>query len=190
MRQDTKKYIISTAGKLFSEHSYLGVTMSDIAGKLNITKAALYYHFTSKAKIYKKVLEEVFGNLTVKIKGSFNEETPDKKLRKLIQNYLDFGNKERNLTKMLTVKLSAVDPGIRQHTIKLRKRISNLIEIAVREAVKDRKLVRESDSRYLTSLLTNTMDGILLEYSFLNRKLNSKKMSSKIFGTLFPKVEA
>src|SRR3989344_927954 len=99
MRQDTKKHIISTARKLFSEHSYLGVSMSDIAKKLNITKAALYYHFTSKTEIYKNVLNEVFGNLTLKIDESFSERTPDQKLRKLIQNYLDFGNKEKNLVK-------------------------------------------------------------------------------------------
>ena len=53
--QDTKKYITDTARRLFSEFSYLGVSMNDIAKKLNITKAALYYHFTGKAEIYRKV---------------------------------------------------------------------------------------------------------------------------------------
>jgi len=33
----------------------LGVSISDIAKKLNITKAALYYHF-GKAEIYEKSL--------------------------------------------------------------------------------------------------------------------------------------
>ncbi|MCK5459726.1 helix-turn-helix transcriptional regulator, partial [Candidatus Parcubacteria bacterium] len=43
---NAKKNIIKAARGLFSEYSYLGVSMSDIAKKLNITKAALYYHFT------------------------------------------------------------------------------------------------------------------------------------------------
>jgi len=52
--QNTKKCIIDTARRFFSEYNYLAVSMSDIAKKLNITKAALYYHFTSKAEIYQK----------------------------------------------------------------------------------------------------------------------------------------
>ena len=43
--EGSKKYITDTARRLFSEFSYLGVSMNDIAKKLNITKAALYYHF-------------------------------------------------------------------------------------------------------------------------------------------------
>ena len=69
--------------------------MNDIAKKLNITKAALYYHFTGKTEIYKNVLNEVFSNLSLTINAAFNEKTVDKKLRKLIKNYLDFGFKAR-----------------------------------------------------------------------------------------------
>ena len=58
--QNTKENIINMARKLFSERTYLAVSMSDIANKLNITKAALYYHFTGKAEIYKKVLESEY----------------------------------------------------------------------------------------------------------------------------------
>ncbi|MCK5510631.1 helix-turn-helix transcriptional regulator, partial [Candidatus Parcubacteria bacterium] len=55
--QDTKKQIISIARQLFSDYSYLGVSMSDIAKKVNITKEALYYHFTGKVEIYQEVLD-------------------------------------------------------------------------------------------------------------------------------------
>ena len=85
--QDTKKYITDTARRLFSEFSYLGVSMNDIAKKLNVTKAALYYHFTSKAEIYEKVLDNVFNDLSLFIAQASNEATIDKKLHKLIKNY-------------------------------------------------------------------------------------------------------
>jgi len=82
--QDTKRYILDTARHLFSEFSYLGVSMSDIAKKLNITKAALYYHFTGKAEIYKKVLDEVFSDLSLSIKQAFGEANVNKKLARVI----------------------------------------------------------------------------------------------------------
>jgi len=37
----------------------------------------------------------------------------------------------------------------------------------------------------LTSLLTSMMDGLLLEYSFLNKKINSAKISDQIIAVLF-----
>ncbi len=83
--QGTKKHIIEVARRLFSEYSYLGVSMSDIAKKLNITKAALYYHFTGKTEIYKRVLDKVFDDLSLSIDEALKETTIDKKFRKLIK---------------------------------------------------------------------------------------------------------
>ena len=78
--QDTRKYIINTARQYFSEYSYLGVSMGDIAKKLDITKAALYYHFTGKVEIYEKVLDDVFDELSLSITESLSETTIDKKI--------------------------------------------------------------------------------------------------------------
>ena len=183
--QDTKKYIIDTARQFFSEYSYLGVSMSDIAKKLNITKAALYYHFTGKAEIYKKVLDEVFNDLNFTIAEAKNEITVDKKLYKLIENYLDFGFKEKNLIKSIVLKLSPDDKQITRHVTLLREQVVNLIQPVVEEAFVSKKLTKKVDSRLLTSMLTSLMDGLLLEYSFLNKKIDSAKISDQIIAVLF-----
>ena len=183
--QDTKKYITDTARRLFSEFSYLGVSMNDIAKKLNITKAALYYHFTGKAEIYGKVLDDVFDGLSLSITQASNETTIDKKLHKLIKNYLDFGFKEKNLVKALMLKLSPADTQITKHITQLRERIANLIHPVIREISTNKKLTEKVDVGFLTSLLTSMMDGLLLEYSFLNKKINSAKISDQIIAVLF-----
>lgn len=183
--QDTKKYIIDTARRLFSDYSYLGVSMSDIAKKLNITKAALYYHFTGKAEIYEKVLDDVFNDLSLSIAEASNETTTDKKLHKLIKNYLDFGFKEKNLIKALMLKLSPADDQITKRITQLRERVVSLIQPVIEEVFTSKKLTKKVDTGLLTSLLTNTIDGLLLEYSFLNKKLNSAKMSDQIIALLF-----
>ncbi|MDD3608039.1 MAG: TetR/AcrR family transcriptional regulator [Candidatus Moranbacteria bacterium] len=183
--QDTKKYIIDTARQFFSEYSYLGVSMNDIAKKLNITKAALYYHFTGKTEIYKKVLDEVFDDLSLSIVESLNESTIDKKLYKLIKNYLDFGFKEKNLIKALMLKLSPADFKITKHIAELREQIANLIQPVIEEVSINKNLTNKVDSQLLTSMLTGMMDGLLLEYSFLNKKINSAKVSDQIIAVLF-----
>jgi len=183
--QNTKRFIIDTARRLFSEYSYLGVSMNDIAKKLNITKAALYYHFTGKAEIYKKVLDNVFNDLSLSIAQASNEATIDKKLYKLIKNYLDFGFKEKNLIKALMLKLSPADNQITKCITQLRKRIINLIQPIIEEALVSKKLTKKVDAELLTSLLTSMMDGLLLEYSFLDKKMNSAKISDQIITVLF-----
>ena len=183
--QDTKKYITDTARRLFSEFSYLGVSMNDIAKKLNVTKAALYYHFTGKAEIYEKVLDNVFNDLSLSITQASNETTIDKKLHKLIKNYLDFGFKEKNLIKALMLKLSPADDQITKRITQLRERVANLIQPIIEEVFASKKLTKKVDVGLLTSLLTSMMDGLLLEYSFLNKKINSAKISDQIIAVLF-----
>ncbi len=183
--QDTKKYITDTARSLFSEFSYLGVSMNDIAKKLNITKAALYYHFTGKTEIYQKVLDNVFNDLSLSITQVSNEPATDKKLHKLIKNYLDFGFKEKNLIKALMLKSSLTDDQITKRIIQLRERVTNLIQPIIEEVFANKELTKRVDAKLSTSLLTNMMDGLLLEYSFLNKKIDSAKISNQIIAVLF-----
>lgn len=183
--QDTKKYIIETARQLFSEFSYLGVSMNSIAQKLNITKAALYYHFTGKKEIYEKVLDNVFNDLSLSIHQALKEDTIDKKLRKLIKNYLNFGLKEKNFVRALMLKLPPTDNQIIKHITQLREQVINLIQPVVKEAVAKKKLTKKVDIRLLTSLFVGMMDGLLLEYSFLNKNIDSEKVSNQIIAILF-----
>ena len=183
--QDTKQYIIGTARSLFSEYSYLGVSMDDIAKKLNITKAALYYHFTGKAEIYTEVLNDVFDKLSLSVSEALSEKTVDKKLHKLIRNYLVFGLKEKNLVKSLMLKLSPADPQIKNRITQLREQIIGLIQPVIKEMSASKKITRKVDDKLLTSLLVGTMNGLILEYSFLNKKIKSGKIADQIIAALF-----
>jgi len=183
--QDTKKYIIDTARQLFSKFSYLGVSMSDIAKKLNITKAALYYHFTGKKEIYEKVLDNVFNDLSLSIIRALNENTIDKKLRKLIKNYINFGLKEKNFIRALMVKLSPTERRITKRITQSRERIISLIQPVIEEVFANKKITKKIDTRLLTSLFVGMMDGLLLEYSFLDKKINLEKITNQIMTVLF-----
>ncbi|MCK4386899.1 MAG: TetR/AcrR family transcriptional regulator [Candidatus Pacebacteria bacterium] len=183
--RDTKKYILDVARQLFSEYSYLGVSMNDIAKKLKITKAALYYHFTGKAEVYGKVLDAVSDDLSLSIAKALKETTTDKKLRRIVTNYLDFGFEEKNLIKALILKLSPNNPQITKHITRLRERVANLIHPVIKEVFANKKIIQKVDSRLLTFLLISMMDGLLLEYSFLNKKINSAKVSDQMIAVLF-----
>jgi len=159
--------------------------MGDIAKKLNITKAALYYHFTGKKEIYEKVLDNVFNDLSLSITQALDEDTIDKKLHKLIKNYINFGLKEKNFIRALMLKLSPTDNQITKCIIRSRKQIVSLIQPVIEEAFTSKKLTKKVNTKLLTSLFIGMMDGLLLEYSFLNKKINSAKISDQIIAVLF-----
>jgi hypothetical protein len=83
------------------------------------------------------------------------------------------------------LKLSPADSEITKHIIQLRERVAKLIQPVIEEMTANKKLTGRVDSRLLTSMLTGMMDGLLLEYSFLNKKINSAKISDQIIAVLF-----
>jgi AcrR family transcriptional regulator len=62
-RGDTRGRIQRVALELFAEHGYDGTSLREIAERLDVTKAALYYHFKSKEDIVASLVEDYFGQL-------------------------------------------------------------------------------------------------------------------------------
>ena len=56
---DTKERILLTALDLFARRGYEAVSISDIAGALDLTKGALYRHYASKAAIFDSILRRM-----------------------------------------------------------------------------------------------------------------------------------
>src|SRR6266567_3644325 len=57
-RTDTRARIQQVAVELFTEHGYEGTSLREIAERLGVTKAALYYHFKSKEDIIQSLVED------------------------------------------------------------------------------------------------------------------------------------
>ena len=178
-RKGTRNRIISTARNLFSESSYLGVSMGDIAKKLNITQAALYYHFSSKAEIYNKVLEEASNSLSASLKEALNEKTIEGKLHKLIKNYVGFGLKEHNLVKAVVLNLPE-EAIIQNHVVQIRKQIADTIEPMIKDIIKSKNPLDQAEYRLVTSLLISMMDGLILQYSLINQRVEIDKITNLI----------
>ncbi len=50
-RTTTRERILHEAEQLFVERGYHATALQEVADRVGITKAALYYHFSSKAQI-------------------------------------------------------------------------------------------------------------------------------------------
>jgi AcrR family transcriptional regulator len=62
-RHDTRQRIQSVALELFAEQGYDKTSLREIAERLGVTKAALYYHFKSKEDIVASLMEDYFAEI-------------------------------------------------------------------------------------------------------------------------------
>ena len=62
-RTDTRAQLQSVALQLFAENGYDATSLREIAERLAITKAAVYYHFRSKDEILASLIEDFLGHL-------------------------------------------------------------------------------------------------------------------------------
>jgi len=186
--QQSRKKILKTASKLFSEFGFLGVSMETIAKKLNITKAALYYHFKSKKELYFEVLEKSFQNLIESIDEEISKaKSPEEVIIRAIRGYLKFGQKEKNLIRCLVLKTPDKDFEIVNYIAKLREKINRKFQSILEEAIKkisDSFPLKKINLKFITSFLLGTMDGLIIESTLSNKKLNTKKVSFQILQIL------
>ncbi len=57
--RDTRERILDTALDLFIEQGYDKTSLREIAERVGVTKAALYYHFASKEQIFRTLMQPV-----------------------------------------------------------------------------------------------------------------------------------
>src|SRR5262249_42051183 len=72
--RDTRRRIQQVALELFGEHGYEATSLREIAERLGVTKAALYYHFKTKDEI----IESLVTDQATKVQDLVNwaEEQP------------------------------------------------------------------------------------------------------------------
>ncbi|QMU72983.1 TetR/AcrR family transcriptional regulator [Streptacidiphilus sp. P02-A3a] len=58
-RGDTRARIVDVALELFAEHGYEKTSLREIADRLGVTKAALYYHFRTKEDILAGIVDSM-----------------------------------------------------------------------------------------------------------------------------------
>ncbi|MFI7021740.1 TetR/AcrR family transcriptional regulator [Micromonospora sp. NPDC049900] len=106
----TRERIKAVALELFTEQGYEGTSLREVAERLGVTKAALYYHFKSKDEIVTSVVEDRLGRMDSLI--SWGEAQPDTLAtrRALIERYADamFGGEQPSVMRFFEQNQTAL----------------------------------------------------------------------------------
>ena len=88
-RGDTRARIQAVAVELFSEHGYEGTSLREIAERLGVTKAALYYHFKSKEDIIRSLVDDYFGQVDALVDWARQQPRTPAVRAEILRRYLD-----------------------------------------------------------------------------------------------------
>jgi AcrR family transcriptional regulator len=87
-RGDTRARIQQVALELFAEQGYERTSLREIAERLGVTKAALYYHFKSKEDIVRSFTEDHFSRLDALIAWGRNQPPSAQTGHEVIERYI------------------------------------------------------------------------------------------------------
>lgn len=88
---ETEQAFIAAATQLFAEQGYNGTSIVQLAEKLGLTTASLYYHVKSKQELLLRVLESGMANFLNRLEAIARLDAPaQEQLRLAVENHLDF----------------------------------------------------------------------------------------------------
>ena len=108
MSGDTRTRIQQVAVELFTEHGYEKTSLREIAERLDVTKAALYYHFKSKEDIVRSLVEDYYGQLDALIVWGREQERTAAVRREILSRYVQIVSDVDGVFRMLQQNQAAV----------------------------------------------------------------------------------
>ena len=88
--------IVTTAAELFGSRGYDGVSLEDVAERLDVTKGSLYYYFSSKDELVTAAIETLGSEWTDRLERlpAAQEGTPPQRLRALLREHIGIAVRE------------------------------------------------------------------------------------------------
>ncbi len=137
---EAARRILATAERIFAEQGLAGARTDEIAAAAHVNKAMLYYYFSSKRRLHRSVLENLFRQLRDSVYPPRTvEKSARKRLLNYVNSYFDFLISHPNFPRL--VQRAAMDAGqnfawiAQEYLIGFHKHVSRVIEdgIASRE---------------------------------------------------------
>jgi AcrR family transcriptional regulator len=101
-RTDTREHIRSVALELFSEKGYDKSSLREIAERLGVTKAALYYHFKTKEEILASIVRDRLVDVDELVRWARTQPACAATREQVLRRYSDMlGSRDDRLTRLL-----------------------------------------------------------------------------------------
>jgi AcrR family transcriptional regulator len=159
-----REQILEAAAQIISQKGFHAASMQDIAEAVNLQKASLYHHISSKQEILFALLDQALDLLIERISKIFAQElSADEKLCQGMRVYLGSLAEHADLAVVLLLEHRSLEPEYRDRHISRRDRFEGLWRDLVREGI-TKGIFRETDPALTARALLGIMNWTITWY--------------------------
>jgi AcrR family transcriptional regulator len=145
-RTDTRSRVQEVALELFAEQGYEKTSLREIAERLGVTKAALYYHFKSKEDIVHSFTDDYFAEFDALVTWAKSQPRSASTRREVIDRYVGIVLAGHEVFRFLEQNRASVETmhGGKDRFAHFRGRLDDLVDVLVGPGAPLRDRVRAS----------------------------------------------
>lgn len=132
-----KEKILKIATRLFADKGYHNATLDEIARKLKITRAALYYYVPGKGQIIHEIMERCMARMNKAISLGDSNLPPKEQLRQFIIYHIEFSAESADESKILFEQTQALPKAFRAEVQNKKRAVNNSLQNILRQGVKE-----------------------------------------------------
>ncbi len=163
----TQQKILNAAREEFIERGYEGARIQRIADNSGANKAMIYYYFTSKKELYRRVITNVFGGALGQIRGIFEVEmSVEEKVKALVDFYVSFYRSNTGFVRLMLREIASNFPVLTEVLEELKDTIKGYDYPSVVETrllgINSGSKVRDVDPRHTMMSLVSMCVGFFI----------------------------
>jgi AcrR family transcriptional regulator len=130
---DSPDRILTAAFSEFAARGFAGARVDRIAAAAGLNKAMLYYHFGSKARLYRAAIQNRLGELALRLEAVASAETsPAERLDTYIETFIRLGLQQPEFAPVMLREVAEGAARIDQDTARLMLRIVGTMATIIR----------------------------------------------------------
>ena len=158
---ERKTQILQTLAHMLENPASEKVTTASLAGRLDVSEAALYRHFSGKAQMFEGLIDFIEQTLFALInKITSEEKSGTRQIEAIVGVLLGFAQKNRGMTRVLIGDaLVHEDERLQARINQLHDRLEAALKQAVRFAVTQQEMAPDTDATACANLILSFVTG-------------------------------
>jgi TetR/AcrR family transcriptional regulator len=164
---ERKHQILQTLAEMLEQPRAARITTAALAAKMQLSEAALYRHFASKAQMFEGLFEFIESTIFTLINQiCADEQSGIEQARKISIMLLSFAERNRGMTRVLCGDaLVTEDERLQARASHLTDRLDSSFKQSLRLAITSGEVAPTTDATSMAALLTHMVMGSWLRFA-------------------------
>ena len=125
----------------FSEHGYFATTTRDISERAQLSSAAVYVHFPSKAEMLAEICRRGHAEVLDEIEAALAEPgTPTERVQRFVRVFSSFHARRQTVGRVIQYELRGLPPDEFRAIARTRERFEQLLATELQAGVEQRRV--------------------------------------------------